>query len=280
MSGVKVACIQANSGPDIDENLKQVGSIIRDAAKDECELIVTPENTDFMRESAALTIETALEANKHPGIPFFSFMAKELSVWLLIGSMKIKVSDKAVVNRSFLFRDTGQLVASYDKIHMFNVDLPNGETHREGDSVLAGDKAVVVNTPWKKLGMSICYDVRFPYLYRAMAQKGAEMIAVPSAFTEQTGVAHWESLLRARAIENGCFIFAPAQCGDHEGGRKTYGHSMIISPWGKVLAEKTEDKPGFISRKIDILDVTRARRAIPSLEHDRTFDFYKTKDTL
>jgi predicted amidohydrolase len=277
---VKVACIQANSGPDIDENLKQVGSLIRDAAKDDCDFIVTPENTDFMRESAGKTIESAMEANKHPGIPFFSFLAKELGIWLLIGSMKIKVDNRQVVNRSFLFRDTGQLVASYDKIHLFDVDLPNGEKHRESDSVLPGDKAVVVNTPWKKLGMSICYDVRFPYLYRAMAQREAMMMAVPSAFTAQTGAAHWEVLLRARAIETGSFILAPAQCGKHEGGRETFGHSMIIGPWGKVLAEKTEDKPGFISRKIDLLDAVRARTAIPSLQHDRTFDFYKTKDML
>lgn len=277
---VKVACIQANSGPDIDENLKQVGALIKDAANDECNLIVTPENTDFMRESAGLTVETAMEANKHPGIPFFSFLAKDLGVWLLIGSMKIKVNDRAVVNRSFLFRDTGQLVASYDKLHLFNVDLPNGEKHREGDSVLAGDMAVVVNTPWKKIGMSICYDLRFPYLYRAMAQREAMMMAIPSAFTAETGKAHWEVLLRARAIENGSFVFAPAQCGTHEGGRQTHGHSMIVSPWGKVLAEKTDPTPGFISRKIDLLDAVRARTAIPSLEHDRKFDFYKTKDML
>lgn len=280
MASVKVACVQLNCGPDIDENLKQAGALIRDAAKDEAEFVVTPENSDFMRESAALTVETALEANKHPGIPFYSFLAKELSIWLLIGSMKIKVNDRAVVNRSFLFRDTGQLVASYDKIHLFNVDLPNGETHREGDSVVAGDKAIVVNTPWSKLGMSICYDVRFAYLYRAMAQKGAEMQVVPSAFTEHTGAAHWETLLRARAIETGSFIIAPAQCGEHEGGRRTHGHSMIVGPWGQVLAEKTTDTPGFISRKIDFLDVVKARKAIPSLEHDRTFEFYKSKDLL
>lgn len=280
MSSVKVACIQLSSGPDIEENLKQSGNLIREAAKDECTFIATPENTDFIGENSAKTIETALEANKHPGIPFYSFLAKELSIWLLIGSMKIKVNDRAVVNRSFLFRDTGQLVASYDKIHLFNVDLPNGETHREGDYMMAGDKAVVINTPWKKLGMSICYDVRFPYLYRAMAQKGAEIMAVPSAFTAHTGAAHWETLLRARAIETGSFIVAPAQCGEHAGGRETHGHSMIIGPWGKVLAEKTSPTPGVISRKIDFLDVTKARAAIPSLEHDRTFEFYKSKDLL
>ncbi len=132
----------------------------------------------------------------------------------------------------------------------------------------------------RKLGMTICYDLRFPYLYRTLAQKGAEIITVPSAFTAQTGEAHWEALLRARAIETGSFIVAPAQCGDHPGGRKTYGHSMIVGPWGQVLAEKTEDTQGFITRKIDYLDVIKARTAIPSLTHDRTYDFYKTKDEL
>ncbi len=277
---VKVACIQLNSGPDIEENLKQAGALIRDAAKDECEFIATPENTDFMRKTSALSVETALEANKHPGIPFFSFLAKELSVWLLIGSMRIKVSDNQVVNRSFLFRDTGQLVASYDKIHLFDVSLPNGEDYRESDHVLPGEKAVIINTPWRKLGMSICYDIRFPQLYRSMAQNGAEIMAVPAAFTAHTGAAHWETLLRARAIETGSFVIAPAQCGAHEGGRQTHGHSMIVGPWGQVLAEKTVNTAGIISRKINLIDVTKARKAIPSLQHDRAFDFYKTKDTL
>lgn len=279
-TSLKVACIQANSGPDIEDNLKQVGSLVREAARDECELIVTPENTDFIRKSPELTLETALAASKHPGIPFFSFLAKELKTWLLVGSMKIKISDTQVVNRSFLFRDTGQLVASYDKIHLFDVDLPNGESHRESDVMVAGDKAIVVSTPWKKLGMSICYDLRFPYFYRAMAQKGAEILTVPSAFTAHTGEAHWEALLRARAIETGSFVIAPAQCGEHEGGRKTHGHSMIVGPWGQVLAEKTDNTPGIISRKIDMLDVIKARKAIPSLEHDRSFDFYQSKDLM
>lgn len=280
MSSVNVACIQMNSGKDIETNLAQVGLLIREAAKEGAEFIATPENTDFMRESAALTVETALEANKHPGIPFFSFLAKELKIWLLIGSMKIKVSNDKVVNRSFLFGDTGQLVASYDKIHLFDVDLQNGEKYLESTSVEAGARATIINTPWKKLGMSICYDVRFPGMYRSMAQRGAEMLAIPSAFTEHTGQAHWEILLRARAIETGSFVIAPAQVGEHEGGRKTYGHSMIVGPWGQILAEQKEDKTGYIIRKIDFLDVEKARAAIPSLKHDRNYDFYQSKETL
>lgn len=280
MTTVNVACIQLNSRPDIDENLKQAGKFIREAAKDGAEFIATPENTDFMRETAKSTLAMALPAEEHPGIPFFAYLARELKVWLLIGSMKIKVSDTKVVNRSFLFTDTGQLKATYDKIHLFDVTLPNGEDYRESATTDAGAKAVVSGTPWRKLGMSVCYDVRFPHLYRTMAQKGAEMMSIPAAFTATTGEAHWEVLLRTRAIETGSFVIAPAQCGEHEGGRKTYGHSMIVGPWGQVLAEKTEDTPGFIKRKIDFLDVTKARVAIPSLLHDRAYDFYKTKDEL
>jgi predicted amidohydrolase len=280
MSTVTVSCIQLNAGPDIDENLKQAGMLIREAAKDGAEFVATPENTDFMRKSPELTLETALESDKHPGVPFFSFLAKELKIYLLIGSMKIKVSGNKVVNRSFLFSDTGQLRASYDKIHLFDVKLPNGEDYQESASIEAGEKAILIGTPWCKVGMSVCYDVRFPYLYRDLAQKGAQMLTIPAAFTAHTGVAHWETLLRARAIETGSFVIAPAQCGEHEGGRKTYGHSMIVGPWGQVLAEKTEDKQGFISRKINVLDVTKARVAIPSLEHDRSYEFYKTKDEL
>lgn len=280
MTSVNVACVQMNSGADIDENLKQVGEMIREAAREECSFIVTPENTDFMAANKMETLSIAEDANKHPGIPFFSFLAKELKIWLLIGSMKIKVDDTTIVNRSFLFRDTGQLVASYDKIHLFDVDLPSGESHKESDGCLGGDRAVVVNTPWRKLGMSICYDVRFPFLYRGMAQSGAEMLTIPSAFTAQTGQAHWEVLLRARAIETGSFVLAPAQGGKHPGDRKTHGHSMIIGPWGQVLAEKNDTEPGYITRKIDFLDVTKARHAIPSLQHDRPFEIYKAKDFL
>lgn len=280
MSSVTIACVQMNSGSDIQENLVSAAKLISAAAKDGAELICTPENTDFMCETAAETLQTAKDAEAHPGIPFFSVLAKELGVWILIGSMKIKVSDTKVVNRSFLFRDTGQLVASYDKIHLYDVSLQNGEDYKESETVEAGTKAVLTNTPWGKLGMSICYDVRFPHMYRKLAKEGAQMLAIPAAFTAHTGMAHWETLLRARAIETGSFIIAPAQCGTHAGGRKTHGHSMIVGPWGQVLAEKTEHTTGFISRKIDFLDVTKARAAVPSLEHDRDYDFYKAKDNL
>ena len=275
---VTVACVQMNSGPSIEENLVQAGQLIEEAARQGAELVCTPENTDYMRKNADLTLESAYDATKHPGIPVFSELAKANKIWLLIGSMKIKVSDKHIVNRSFLFRPTGSLVASYDKIHLFDVSLQNGEKHNESDTTEAGTKAVVTNTDWRKLGMSICYDLRFPYLYRTMAQKGAEMIAVPSAFTAYTGSAHWEALLRARAIETGSYIIAPAQCGRHEGGRETHGHSMIVGPWGQVFNERQENTPGVITWKLDFLNVTKARHSVPSLMHDRQFDFYQTKN--
>ncbi|MEM7617897.1 MAG: carbon-nitrogen hydrolase family protein [Pseudomonadota bacterium] len=275
---VKVACIQMNSGSDIEENLVEAGKLIQGAARDGAELIMTPENTDFIRKDNELTLKTAKNDDEHPGIPFFSELASKNRVWLLIGSMKIKVSATHVVNRSFLFRPTGQLMASYDKIHLFDVALQNDEKYKESDFVEPGAKAVVASTPWRKLGMTICYDVRFPYLYRTMAQAGADMIAVPSAFTEFTGKAHWETLLRARAIETGSFVMAPAQGGEHEGGRKTYGHSMIIDPWGNIMAHKEDYDPGFITADLDFLKVTKARFSVPSLMHDRKYDFYQTKN--
>lgn len=276
-SPVTVACIQMNSGPSIQENLTKAGLLIKEAVDDGAEFVLTPENTDFIRESSELSLETALEENKHPGPLFFSELAKQLKIWILIGSMKIKVSEDKTANRSFLFSKTGQLMATYDKIHLFDCDLPTGESHRESDNIMPGTKAAVVKTPWKPIGLSICYDLRFPYMYRSMAQKGAEILAVPSAFTETTGKAHWEALLRARAIETGSYVLAPAQFGEHEGGRKTYGHTMIVGPWGQVLAEMEDDKEGHIKRKLHFEDVTKARFAVPSLQHDREFDFYETK---
>jgi len=276
-SPLTVACIQLNSGTKIEQNLTKAGKLIKQAVDEGAEFVLTPENTDFMAESSAKSLETALPENKHPGPLFFSELAKSLKVWILIGSMEIKVSDDKMANRSFLFSKTGQLMATYDKIHLFDCDLATGESHRESDNFIAGNKAAVVKTPWKPLGLSICYDVRFPKLYRQMAQKGAEIMAVPAAFTEPTGKAHWETLLRARAIETGSYVLAPAQVGDHAGGRRTYGHTMIVGPWGQVLAEMSEEKEGFITRKLHFEDVTKARFAVPSLKHDRDFDFYETK---
>lgn len=275
MVTVNLACIQMNSGPALQENLAQAAKLIREAAKGGAQFIATPENTDFMRANAALTVESAYQEKDHPALPFFSALAKELSVWLLIGSMKIKQEKDKVVNRSYLFNDKGERVASYDKIHLFDVDLADGESYRESDSTNAGTRAVMAQTPWAKLGMSICYDVRFSKLYRDMAQQGAQVMAIPAAFTVPTGKAHWEILLRARAIETGSFVIAPAQGGEHEGGRGTYGHSMVISPWGKILAQKADNEMGVLHCTIDLSEVDRARRSIPSLTHDRDYEIIK-----
>ena len=184
--------------------------------------------------------------------------------------MSIKLGDNRIANRSFLFSDTGEIVARYDKIHLFDVDLPTGESHRESDLVRPGEEAVVAETPWAIIGLSICYDLRFAYLYRDLAKAGASILTVPAAFTVPTGKAHWETLLRARAIETGSFVLAPAQCGEHEGGRQTYGHSLIIGPWGEVLADAGEDT-GFIIAELDLSAVEKAREAIPALKHDRAY---------
>lgn len=269
---LKVACVQMNSGPEIEPNLKAAEVFIRAAARQGAKFIATPENTSRMRAPANRNIASALTQDEHPGVKFFSDLAAELGVWLLIGSMPVKISDTKFANRSFLFSDQGKLAATYDKIHMFDVELPTGEKHRESDTIQPGDKAVVVQMPSAKIGMSICYDVRFSYLYRTLAQAGATIITVPAAFTVPTGKAHWETLLRARAIETGSFILAPAQVGEHDGGRKTWGHSMIINPWGEILAEKAEGT-GIITADIDLSEAARIRASIPSLKHDRKFGF-------
>ena len=197
----------------------------------------------------------------------FAALAGELNIWLLLGSIAIKEGDKAA-NRSFLFSPEGEKVVSYDKIHMFDVDLPGEKPYRESNAYQAGDKAVIADLPWGKVGLSICYDLRFPYLYRMLSQAGAIMLTVPAAFTYVTGKAHWHTLLKARAIENGAYVFAPAQGGDHANGRKTYGHSLIIDPWGNVLGDGGE-KPGVTLAEIDTKKVLEARNRIASLTHDK-----------
>ena len=198
-------------------------------------------------------------------------MAAELGIWLLIGSVAIKVSDTKTANRSVLFDPKGGIAARYDKIHMFDVDLPSGEKYRESNTVAGGDRAVTADLPWGRVGLTICYDMRFPHLYRSLAQSGAFLLTVPSAFTETTGKAHWHVLLRARAIENGAFVVAPAQGGTHANGRETYGHSLIVAPWGEVLAEAGTD-PCVIVADIDPVLSAEARARVPNLRHDRPFE--------
>jgi deaminated glutathione amidase len=223
-----------------------------------------------MAPDAGAKLAQSYDEAHDPALPVFGDLAKELRVWLLIGSLAIKVSETKTANRSFLFSPDGKIAARYSKIHLFDVDLPSGETYRESNTVSGGGEAVVADTPWGKIGLSVCYDMRFPQLYRDLAHKGAFAFTAPSAFTETTGKAHWHVLLRARAIENGAFMIAPAQGGLHANGRSTYGHSLIVSPWGDILAEGGID-PGIFMAEIDPKWSEEARAKVPSLQHDREF---------
>ena len=266
----KAACVQLNSAPEIAPNLESASVLIRAAAGAGAQLVMTPENTTLIEPNRGRALAKTPPEEAHPGVPHFAALAKELGLWLLIGSMPVRADDKRIANRSFLFDPNGAVAARYDKIHMFDVDLPNGETYRESNGVRPGEQAVVASTPWGGLGLTICYDVRFGYLHRALAHAGAVMLTVPAAFTVPTGQAHWHVLLRARAIETGCYVFAPAQTGEHAEGRLTYGHSLIVSPWGEVLADAGE-KPGFIIADVDLDEVQKARSMVPALRHDREF---------
>ena len=263
---IKAACVQMTSGPDVDENLKAVEGFIREAAEQGASFIATPEMTESVRR---YTKDKLADASDKP-TKLFSALAKELNIWLLAGSFGIKITDDKLANRSMLFAPDGTTRAHYDKIHMFDVTISRKEFYRESSEYEAGDQAVVADCDGVKLGMGICYDLRFPQLWRDLAQNCADILTAPAAFTVPTGEAHWEVLLRARAIETGCFVIAPAQVGEHEAGRMTYGHSMILSPWGEVLAEK-ESGTGIITADLDLEDIEKARTHIPALAHDREY---------
>jgi predicted amidohydrolase len=266
----RVGLVQMRTSKDIEDNLAQSEALIRDAASRGANYIQTPENTNIMEVDAPHLLEKIASEDKTAGVALFSNLASELGVWLHIGSMAIKVENGRAANRAFLFAPTGQLVRRYDKIHMFDVNLPSGENYRESATFVPGTEAVVATLPWGKLGIATCYDMRFPEQFKALAQAGAKYLTAPSAFTKVTGEAHWHILLRARAIENGCFVFAAAQGGCHANGRTTYGHSIVISPWGEILAEAGTE-PGVIVADIDAAEVDRVRARIPSLDHARDF---------
>ena len=267
----RTACVQLRSSDDVELNIRATCDFIRDAHGQGAQFIATPENTTLMAPDGGAKLERSFAEDSDPALPRFCALAEELGVWLLIGSLAIKVSETKTANRSFLIEPKGRIAARYDKIFLFDVDLPSGEAYRESKTVAGGNRAVVTDLPWGRLGFSICYDLRFPQLYRKLAQAGASILAVPSAFTETTGKAHWHVLLRARAIENGAFVIAPAQGGTHANGRKTYGHSMIVAPWGEILAEGGTE-PGVILADIDLDAVKSARERVPSLRHDRDFE--------
>jgi deaminated glutathione amidase len=266
----KAACVQLRSSDDVAENISETSQLVREAASRGATFIATPENTTLMAPDGGAKLANSYDEAHDPALPVFAALARELNIRLLIGSLAIKVSDTKTANRSFLFAPDGTITARYSKIHLFDVALTSGESYRESNTVEGGNEAVVADTEFGPVGLSICYDMRFPQLYRRLAQKGAFLLAVPSAFTVPTGQAHWHVLLRARAIENGAFVIAPAQGGTHANGRKTYGHSLIVAPWGEVLAEAGTE-PGVIVADIDPALSALARARVPNLQHDRAF---------
>lgn len=274
MSPLPVALVQTRTPASPAAALAHVEPLIREAAAGGAKLILTPEATNFVirdREAREAVLATV---DRDEVVAALRSLAAELDVWLLVGSAIVRSGvdgDDRAANRSILIDAAGEIAATYDKLHVYDVDLPTGESWRESASIRPGDAAVVADTPWGGLGLTICYDLRFPQLFRALARAGASLIAVPSAFTVPTGEAHWETLLRARAIETGCFILAAAQGGSHEDGRRTWGRSMIVGPWGEVIAKLDHDAPGVLFAALDLEAVARARQAVPQLTHDRDF---------
>ena len=266
----RAALVQLRSGREIAPNVAAAKELIVAAAADGAQYIQTPENTTLMElETKRLFARLKSEAES-AFLEEFASLARDLGIWLHIGSAAVLTEDGRAANRAFVFRPDGSIAARYDKIHMFDVDLPNGERYCESKNYKPGEQAITFDLPWCRLGLSICYDLRFPEQYKALAQAGADVLTVPAAFTRATGQAHWYVLLRARAIETGSYVLAAAQGGIHENGRPTYGHSLIISPWGEILAE-AGDEPGYISAEIDP-DVSReTREQIPALKHAREF---------
>ena len=271
MSGtVKIALVQMRSGRSLTGNVADAERLVREATRAGATYVQTPENTTVMDEDRERLRREAGSEEASGALQAFRALASDLGIWLHVGSMAVLVPGGKLANRSLLIAPDGAIAARYDKIHMFDVDLPGGETYRESRLFEPGGRAVVADMPWGRLGLTICYDLRFAALYRTLAQHGAVALTVPAAFTRVTGEAHWQVLLRARAIETGCYVLAAAQGGRHENGRETYGHSLIVAPWGEVLAEAGTD-PGVITATLDLAAVSEARGRIPALRHDREF---------
>jgi deaminated glutathione amidase len=267
----RAALVQLRQGRDIASNLDRAEALIRQAAKGGADYVQTPENTALMELEPERVLALVQSESESEPLKRLRTLAAELGLWLHVGSLGIKLGEGKVANRSYLIDPNGEITARYDKLHMFDVDLAGGESYRESQYYGPGSKAVIAPLPWGRLGMTICYDLRFPGLYRALATGGANLIAIPAAFTRQTGQAHWHVLVRARAIETGAFVFAATQGGLHDNGRQTFGHSMIVSPWGEILAEAGEE-PCVVFADIDMGASEEARARIPSLKHGRDFD--------
>lgn len=267
----KAAMIQMRSGLKPATNIDDAVRMIGEAKSAGAEYVLTPEMTNILAAKREQLFAAVVEEEADASLATLRELARKLGVYIHIGSLAIKISPDRAANRSFLVDPKGDIAARYDKIHMFDVDLADGESYRESRNYRPGELAVLADLPWGRLGMTVCYDLRFPALYRALAEAGATMLAIPSAFTKQTGEAHWHVLIRTRAIENGCFVFAAAQGGKHENGRETYGHSLIVDPWGRILAEGGIE-PGVVMAEIDPAEVANARARIPSLQHGRRFE--------
>ena len=267
----KAAMIQMRSGLKPGANIDDAVRMIGEAKSAGADYVLTPEMTNILVAKREQLFAAVVEEEADASLATLRELARKLGIYIHIGSLAIKISPDRAANRSFLVDPKGDIAARYDKIHMFDVDLADGESYRESRNYRPGELAVLADLPWGRLGLTVCYDLRFPALYRALAEAGATMLAIPSAFTKQTGEAHWHVLIRTRAIENGCFVFAAAQGGKHENGRETYGHSLIVDPWGRILAEGGIE-PGVVMAEIDPAEVANARARIPSLQHGRRFE--------
>lgn len=271
MTKLIAACVQMRSGTEPAANFAAASTLIRQAAGQGATFIATPEMTNLLDIRPGMARAKVRREAEDESLPVLRALAAELGITLLIGSLAIALEDdERFANRSFLIGPDGGLITRYDKIHMFDVEVGDGQTYRESRAYRPGTEAVLATAPFGQLGLTICYDLRFPHLYRRLAQAGAEILTIPAAFTRVTGEAHWHILIRARAIETGCFVIAPAQGGKHEDGRETFGHSLIVSPWGEVLAEAPGAEPGIVMAEIDLAEVTKARGRIPSLGNDKS----------
>jgi len=273
MTAFKAGLIQTNVSNDMAENVASLREQVKRARDAGADFIMTPENTGLIGANRTETLAKAQTEDEHAMLAASRAAARDTGAWLLLGSIHVRVPrEEQIRNRSYLIDSSGGIVASYDKIHMFDVQLAGGESYRESSTFKPGERAVLAETPWGVLGMTICYDLRFPYLYRELAHAGATMLAIPSSFTVPTGQAHWHTLMRARAIETGCFVFAPAQVGTHKGSnRKTYGHSIAVAPWGEVLADAGGETAGVVIAEVDMAKIEEARKMVPSLTHDRKY---------
>src|ERR1700744_3693173 len=270
-STFKVALIQMRSGLDPEANLAAVLAGVDEARRGGADYVQTPEMTNVLENKRERLFTKIFGEEQDPTLATLREVARKFSIYIHLGSLAVKASPEKAANRAFLIDRNGDIAARYDKIHMFDVDLAGGESYRESSTYRPGDIAVVADLPWGRLGLSVCYDLRFPALYRALAEAGAAFLAIPSAFTRQTGEAHWHVLQRARAIENGCFVLAAAQGGKHQNGRETYGHSLVVDPWGRIVAEGGTE-PGVLIAEIDPAAVAAARAKVPSLLHGRRFE--------